>query len=190
MTCWLSLEASACEQLLAEHELVGSLEEWARLVQRYEGNPLALNIVAETITDLFAGTIGQFLAQDTLIFGSMFGERFGLVNTTLAHIGIGPILWQTDPLASHVAIATMVNFRWTGYNALILLAGMQAIPRDLYESAAIDGAGKLRRFFSITIGMSAGSAATAAVAVPRATASMATSVTYLFTGIFLRVMFG
>jgi cellobiose transport system permease protein len=86
-----------------------------------------------------------------LIFGSMFGERFGLVNTTLAHIGIGPILWQTDPLASHVAIATMVNFRWTGYNALILLAGMQAIPRDLYESAAIDGAGKLRRFFSITI---------------------------------------
>jgi cellobiose transport system permease protein len=45
----------------------------------------------------------------------------------------------------------MVNFRWTGYNALILLAGMQAIPRDLYESAALDGAGRFRRFFSITI---------------------------------------
>lgn len=86
-----------------------------------------------------------------LIFGSMFGERYGLVNTMLAHIGIGPILWHTEPLASQVAIATMVNFRWTGYNALILLAGMQAIPRDLYESAAIDGAGALRRFFSITI---------------------------------------
>jgi cellobiose transport system permease protein len=86
-----------------------------------------------------------------LIFGSMFGERYGLVNTTLAHIGIGPILWHTDPLASQVAIATMVNFRWTGYNTLILLAGMQAIPRDLYESAAIDGAGLVRRFFSITI---------------------------------------
>jgi len=86
-----------------------------------------------------------------LIFGSMFGERYGLVNTTLAHIGVGPILWHTDPLASQVAIATMVNFRWTGYNTLILLAGMQAIPRDLYESAAIDGAGLVRRFFSITI---------------------------------------
>jgi cellobiose transport system permease protein len=86
-----------------------------------------------------------------LIFGSMFGERYGLVNTTLAHVGIGPILWHTDPLASQVAIATMVNFRWTGYNTLILLAGMQAIPRDLYESAAIDGAGLVRRFFSITI---------------------------------------
>jgi cellobiose transport system permease protein len=86
-----------------------------------------------------------------LIFGSMFGERYGLVNRTLAHVGIGPILWQTDPFASHFAIATMVNFRWTGYNALILLAGMQAIPRDLYESAAIDGAGRLRRFIYITI---------------------------------------
>ncbi len=87
----------------------------------------------------------------TLIFGSMFGERYGLVNRTLADVGLGPIRWHTDPLASHVAIATMVNFRWTGYNALILLAGMQAIPRDLYEAATIDGATWLRRFFRITI---------------------------------------
>ncbi|HYS97131.1 MAG TPA: sugar ABC transporter permease, partial [Candidatus Dormibacteraeota bacterium] len=87
----------------------------------------------------------------TLIFGSMFGERYGLVNRTLADIGLGPIRWHTDPLASHVAIATMVNFRWTGYNALILLAGMQAISRDLYEAATIDGASWVRRFFRITI---------------------------------------
>jgi cellobiose transport system permease protein len=87
----------------------------------------------------------------TLIFGSMFGERYGLVNRTLAEIGVGPIRWHTDPLASHIAIATMVNFRWTGYNALILLAGMQAIPRDLYEAATIDGATWVRRFFRITI---------------------------------------
>jgi cellobiose transport system permease protein len=45
----------------------------------------------------------------------------------------------------------MVNWRWTGYNALILLAAMQAVPRDLYESAALDGAGAVRRFFSITL---------------------------------------
>src|SRR5947209_9063383 len=67
----LGLEANACEQLLAEHELVGSPQERALLVERYEGNPLALNIVAETIADLFAGAIGQFLAQDTLVFGSI-----------------------------------------------------------------------------------------------------------------------
>jgi cellobiose transport system permease protein len=87
----------------------------------------------------------------TLIFGSMFGERYGLVNRTLADIGVGPIRWHTDALASHVAIATMVNFRWTGYNALILLAGMQAISRDLYEAATIDGAGWVSRFFRVTL---------------------------------------
>jgi cellobiose transport system permease protein len=86
-----------------------------------------------------------------LIFGSMYGDRYGLINTLIAHIGIAPIQWHSDPLASQLAIATMVNFRWTGYNTLILLAGMQAIPRDFYEAATIDGAGALRRFFSITI---------------------------------------
>jgi cellobiose transport system permease protein len=47
----------------------------------------------------------------------------------------------------------MVNWRWIGYNALIFLAAMQAIPRDLYESAAIDGANRSRQFWSITIPM-------------------------------------
>ncbi len=86
-----------------------------------------------------------------LIFGQLFADKYGLINNLLGHIGIPPIGWHTDSLPAQVAIATMVNFRWTGYNALILLAGMQAIPRDLYESAAIDGAGRMRRFFSITI---------------------------------------
>src|SRR5205807_4793833 len=76
----LGLEATACEQLLAEHELVGSPQERALLVERYEGNPLALTIVAETITDLFGGAIGPFLAQDTAVFGSisdLLDEQFG-----------------------------------------------------------------------------------------------------------------
>src|SRR5207302_4597849 len=63
-----------------EHELVGSPQERALLVQRYEGNPLALTIVAETISDLFGGAIGPFLAQDTLVFGSisdLLDEQFG-----------------------------------------------------------------------------------------------------------------
>ena len=47
--------------------------------------------------------------------------------------------------SSHVAIATMVNFRLTGYNTLIFLAAMQAIPRDFYEAAMMDGASRLRR---------------------------------------------
>jgi WD40 repeat protein/transcriptional regulator with XRE-family HTH domain len=65
------LETSACEQLLVRHELLGSPQERARLIALYEGNPLALNIVAETISDLFGGQIAQFLAQQTLVFGNI-----------------------------------------------------------------------------------------------------------------------
>ncbi len=86
-----------------------------------------------------------------LIFSKLFSDDYGLVNHLLSFIGIAPIHWHTDTIPAQIAIATMVNFRWTGYNALILLAGMQAIPRDLYEQASIDGAGRFRRFFSITI---------------------------------------
>ncbi|WP_425486850.1 carbohydrate ABC transporter permease [Microbacterium rhizomatis] len=86
-----------------------------------------------------------------LIFSNMFGDQYGIVNTWLGDIGLGPIKWHSDAFASHIAIATMVNFRWTGYNTLILLAAMQAIPRDYYEAAAIDGANKFRQFLSITV---------------------------------------
>ncbi|MGN6754645.1 MAG: carbohydrate ABC transporter permease [Intrasporangium sp.] len=86
-----------------------------------------------------------------LIFNDLFGDRFGLFNQALGWIGLDPIAWHRDVLPSHLAIATMVNFRWTGYNALIFLAAMQAIPRDYYEAAQIDGAGPARRFVSITV---------------------------------------
>jgi len=92
-------------------------------------------------------------AAVAIIFGSVFGDRYGLVNEALGWIGLGPIHWHVDRLASHLAIATMVNWRWTGYNALIFLAAMQAVPRDLYESAALDGAGKVRQFVSVTVPM-------------------------------------
>lgn len=86
-----------------------------------------------------------------LIFSRLFGDQYGLVNALLGNIGIDPVMWHSEVLPSHFAIASMVNFRWTGYNTLIFLAAMQAIPRDLYEAAIIDGAGKIRQFFSVTV---------------------------------------
>ncbi|BDZ45461.1 carbohydrate ABC transporter permease [Naasia aerilata] len=86
-----------------------------------------------------------------LIFSNMFGEKYGLVNNLLVGLGLDPVMWKTELWPSHFAIAAMVDWRWTGYNALILLAAMQAVPKDIHESAAIDGAGAVRRFFSITI---------------------------------------
>ncbi len=88
-----------------------------------------------------------------LIFSRLFADQAGMINTLLGHIGVPTIRWHADPLSSHVAIATMVNFRWTGYNTLIFLAAMQAVPRDLYEAAVLDGAGRVRQFFSVTVPM-------------------------------------
>lgn len=89
----------------------------------------------------------------SLIFAKIFADQSGLVNTVLTDIGLPRIGWHTDTLASHVAIATMVNFRWTGYNALIFLAAMQAIPREIYEAAIIDGSSRMRRFWHVTVPM-------------------------------------
>jgi len=87
----------------------------------------------------------------SLLFSFMYADKLGIVNNLLQAIGLPPVAWHSDAFASHIAIASMVNFRWTGYNALILLAAMQAVPRDYHEAAMIDGANAVRRFFSITI---------------------------------------
>ena len=89
----------------------------------------------------------------SMIFGQVFGQ-FGILVPNLHALGLftgSDSPFFQERLLSHVAIASMVVFRWTGYNALILLAAMQAVPRDLYEAATVDGAGRARQFFSVTI---------------------------------------
>jgi cellobiose transport system permease protein len=86
-----------------------------------------------------------------LIFNVVFADNFGLVNGMLTDLGLPAIPWHKEPFWSHVAIATMVNYRWTGYNTLILLAAMQAVNREYYEAATVDGAGLFRQFISITL---------------------------------------
>lgn len=86
-----------------------------------------------------------------IVFSSIFGRDYGVANWLFETIGVGRIDWQAGRLSSHIAIAIMVIWRWTGYNALIYLAGMQAIPVQLYEAARIDGASKWRQFVNITV---------------------------------------
>jgi len=88
-----------------------------------------------------------------IIFGTLFQRDFGVINWVIEKVGLERIDWHGSLWAEWTAVATMVDWRWTGYNALILLAGMQAIPRDLYESAAIDGANQWRQFWSVTFPM-------------------------------------
>lgn len=86
-----------------------------------------------------------------IVFGFIFAERYGLARYLLDLIGVGAFEWRNSRLPSWVAISVMVDWRWTGYNALIYLAAMQAIPRQVYEAAVIDGAGRWRQFWSITV---------------------------------------
>ncbi|WP_018348317.1 carbohydrate ABC transporter permease [Longispora albida] len=86
-----------------------------------------------------------------IVFAQLYSRDFGLVNWLLGLAGAGPVDWQGSRAGSWLAIATMVDWRWTGYNALIFLAAMQAVPRDLYEAAAIDGASRSRQFWRITV---------------------------------------
>ena len=87
----------------------------------------------------------------TVIFGQLFGRDYGLVNWVLGLFGAGHIDWQAGTASSHIAISTMVIWRWTGYNALIYLAAMQAVPQSLHEAAMLDGANSLQRLMKITI---------------------------------------
>lgn len=89
----------------------------------------------------------------TLIFGSIFSNQFGLVNAFLSWIGADPVQWLTEPWPIKFAVAAIVIWRWMGYNALIYLAGLQAIPNDLYDAARVDGASWVQVFFRITVPM-------------------------------------
>jgi cellobiose transport system permease protein len=86
-----------------------------------------------------------------LIFGQLFADNYGIINSVLNAVGLPSVGWHSNTFAAWSAIATMVNFRWTGYNTLIFLAAMQAVPQELYEAAVLDGAGRVRQFFSVTV---------------------------------------
>ncbi|AOS64666.1 carbohydrate ABC transporter permease [Actinoalloteichus hymeniacidonis] len=88
----------------------------------------------------------------TLVFGLFFEREFGIVNGVLrATFGFGGIDWLGDPLWAKVSVALLVIWRWTGYLTIFFLAGLQNVPRELYEAAAIDGAGPVRRFVDVTL---------------------------------------
>src|SRR5438105_6500751 len=105
------LETDASEQLLAEKEVVGIPQDQARLVEVYEGNPLALNIVAETIVELFGGEIAPFLEQGEVIFGSvreLLDEQFDRLSAVEQTV----LLWLAilrEPVTIEELLAVLVT---------------------------------------------------------------------------------
>lgn len=91
------------------------------------------------------------VAATTIVFAQLFDRDYGLLNWLLGLLGFEHIEFTASVFGSHLMIATMVMWRWTGYNTLLYLAALQAVPRDVYEAAAVDGAGGWRQFRHITI---------------------------------------
>lgn len=88
-----------------------------------------------------------------IIFSTMFANSYGLVNFLLTSLGLETIPWMSSQIGVQFVIAMIVLWRWTGYNAIITLAGLQKIPYSLYEAARIDGANSKQIFFKIVIPM-------------------------------------
>ncbi|WP_368505771.1 carbohydrate ABC transporter permease [Alkalihalophilus sp. As8PL] len=89
-----------------------------------------------------------------IIFGVVFNNQpFGFANYFLSLFDIAPIRWDAEYWPVKIAIATMVFWRWVGYNTIIFLAGMQSIPKELYEAAKMDGATLSQQIRLITLPM-------------------------------------
>jgi multiple sugar transport system permease protein len=88
-----------------------------------------------------------------LIFRWFFEYQTGVVNDWLARLGIEPLQWLSSPTLAFIAISAAIIWKASSFMALILLAGLQTIPRSLYEAAEVDGATRWQQFREITLPM-------------------------------------
>ncbi len=77
----------------------------------------------------------------------------GMANSFMMNLGLisQPVSWLSDPLWANITIIAALTWRWTGYNMIFFLVGLQSIDREIYEAAEVDGASKFYQFFRITL---------------------------------------
>lgn len=94
------------------------------------------------------------LVSYSLIMKSLFAAN-GLVNNMLLSIHLidVPIQWLTDPFWAKILIIISITWRWTGYNMIFFLSGLQNIEPSVYEAADMDGANSFQKFFRVTVPM-------------------------------------
>ena len=98
----------------------------------------------------FAPIVVGEVAYST-VFRLLFNGQYGAVNKALAALGIAGPDWLNEPASAFAVLVIAVTWRWTGYNAIIVLAGLQGIPRELYEAAEVDGVPRWLQFWRITL---------------------------------------
>jgi multiple sugar transport system permease protein len=103
-------------------------------------------------TALFAPVVTTVVAV-AVIWRYLFNTKYGMANFALGHAGIQAIDWLGDPRWAMPTIILFAVWKNFGYNMIIFLAGLQAIPADLYEAARIDGASVWRQCRHITLPM-------------------------------------
>jgi lactose/L-arabinose transport system permease protein len=91
------------------------------------------------------------LVAYSLVFRIMLQSDGGVVNQFLQSLDIPAIDWLSSTFWAPISVIASVTWRWTGYNMVFVLAGLQAIPKEQYESATLDGASNLRTFFSVVL---------------------------------------
>lgn len=85
------------------------------------------------------------------VFRLMFNLDFGIVNKLLNGVGLPSVDWFSSVTPAMALLIIAVTWRWAGYNAIIILAGLQSIPEDVYEAATLDRVSRFRQFFYITL---------------------------------------
>ena len=101
-------------------------------------------------TALFAPVVTTLVAV-AVVWRYLLHTRYGLINHALTAIGITPVDWLGDPFWAMPAIVLLSVWKNFGYNMIILLAGLQAIPKDLYEAARIEGASAWQQLRYVTL---------------------------------------
>ena len=120
------------------------------------GNTLILWAMG-TIPTLIIATIIYLVPNITsmvamgILFSSIFASQFGLANAIRNMLGQSNIAWLQSEWGIKIAISSLTVWSFVGYNALLILAGLQAIDKSQYEAAAIDGANGWRTFFHVTL---------------------------------------
>jgi ABC-type sugar transport system permease subunit len=101
-------------------------------------------------TLLFAPYVTSMIAAG-FVFQLLLVKDGGLFNIVLEALGFAPVPWLDAEWPARVSLCLLVIWGWLGYNMVIMLAGLQTIPRELTEAAQIDGASSVQAFFRITI---------------------------------------
>lgn len=97
----------------------------------------------------FMPAVTSLVAYSIIFSIMLMGD--GLINQLLVMLGLQAVPWLSHPVWAKAALILAMTWRWTGYNMVIFLAGMQNISESLYEAASLDGAGRIKQFFYITV---------------------------------------